>query len=315
MNQIDLGDKLHSVQDPTKLQCYMKCPRMYFLKYIMLIQKEGKVHNLEFGKAFHKAKDVLFTLGYSADSVEKAYQAFLEDYRKSYSDATDLDFKGKNPANVDLALLSYVDEYKEDKFEVLHTEIGIAVPISDTRTIYGNMDSVMKGPRGILSLETKTAAQMWTYAADNFMMSFQIDTYSHFLYSYYYPENNIYGVVVDISVFRKSGVEHVRIPCIKTIDRLESWLWQANEVFDDLEEDYERLGRVKKEDIIMKAFPRRPVSCVQYNRICPYMDLCHAWNNPLQHTGETPLGFEFKTWDPRDIGNKVMIDLTKGAIK
>lgn len=303
IQQVDLGNELHLVQDPSKLQAYITCERMYFFEYIMNLDIEGANHNLVFGKAFHKAKDVLLSKGYSPQSVASAYEAFLEEYRKTYSDDTDLDWKGKNPSNVELALNEYVVEYCEDKFDCLHTEIGITVPIGNSRTIYGNMDSILQDDRGIFSLETKTAGAVWSYLADQFMMKFQVDTYTHFLYSYFEPKD-VYGVIMDVCVFKKEN-DHLRIPCIKSINRIECWLWEANTVFDRLEKDFEALSKQTTDQLFMTAFMRRVESCVQYNRICPYFELCHAWNNPLQHIGTIPAGFVLKEWDPRRTGNKV----------
>jgi hypothetical protein len=302
---IDLNKEIHSVQDSTKIQDYLKCERMHFFKYILNLHTEGTNHNLVFGSSFHKAKDVLLTLGLKKENIQPAYEAFLEEYRKSFSPDTDLDFRGKNPANVLRALDMYVEEYKDQEFETLYTEIAITVPISSCRSIYGNMDSINKGPRGIFSLETKTAGAAWSYLQDSFMMKFQINAYTHFLYCYY---QNVWGVVVDVTIFTKNP-DNIRIPCIKSIDRMESWLYEANKIFDDLENDFELLGKDGPEYPFMRAFPRRTESCVQYNRICPYFDMCHSWNNPLQHLDEVPSGFERRVWDPRDTGNKVKLEI------
>lgn len=301
--------ELHNVQDSTKLQCYLTCERLYFFTHILGFRPERPIHNLVFGSSYHKAKDVIFSEGYSLESIYKGYRAFLLEYRKDFSEDTDDDFSGKFPANVEKALLEYVKQYAEyDDFEVLHTEIAITVPIAGNRVIYGKMDAIMKDSRGYFSMETKTAGAMWSYTQEQWLMKFQIDAYSHFLYCYFNPKD-VYGVIVDTTVFRKGGNEHIRIPVPKSPERLETWLWEANTIFDDLERDFDRMNDGKESDIYMRAFRRRTESCIQYNRICPMHDFCHAWNNPISRLDQIPMGYKVEHWDPRRGDIKVKLDL------
>jgi len=311
MDKLNLSEEVYKIQDATKIQKYMTCERLYFLEFIMNIRPEGENHNLIFGQAFHKGKDILFIKGYSLESCKLAYQAFIEHYRKVYSPDTDMDFRGKTPLGAETAFLTYVNQYKDDDFTVLYTEIGIAVPIGKGRTLYGNMDSIMKGSRGIFSLETKTSGATWSYLQDQFMMKFQIDVYTHFLYSFFDPKE-VYGVIVDVTVLKKEP-EHIRVHCVKSIDHLEEWLYDANYWFDCIEKDFDHLSHESESDKSMHSFIRRTESCIQYNRMCPYFDLCHAWHNPLQKIGTIPMGYKIEKWDPRHTGNKVELK-TEGGI-
>ncbi|KKN73979.1 hypothetical protein LCGC14_0395450 [marine sediment metagenome] len=305
----------HHIQDSTKLQKYLTCERQYFFEYVLGFRPERPIHNLVFGSSWHKAKDVLFSEGYSIKSIDKAYQAFLLEYRVDFSEDTDDDYKGKFPANAERALVEYVKQYAEyDDFKVLHTEIAITVPIGRNRVIYGKMDAIMQDNRGYFSLETKTAGAVWSYTQEQWLMKFQIDAYTHFLYCYFDPKD-VYGVIVDTTIFKKqdkagrSQNEHVRIPVPKTPERLETWLWEANTIFSRLEEDFDKMNDGKESDIYMKCFPRRTESCIQYNRICPMHDFCHAWNNPLSRVGEVPMGYKVEHWDPRKKDVKVKLNV------
>ncbi len=305
----------HHIQDPTKLQKYLVCERQYFFEFVLGLRKERPEHNLVFGSSWHKAKDVIFAEGYSMESINRGYEAFLLEYRKDFSEDPDDDYKGKFPANAERALMEYVKQYAEsDDFKVLHTEIAITVPIGRNRVVYGKMDSIVSEYlQKIASLETKTAGAMWSYAQDQWLMKFQIDAYTHFLYCYYDPKD-VYGVIVDTSVFLKqdkngnSKNSHYRVPVPKSPERLETWLWEANTIFDNLENDFSRMNDCKADAIYMKAFPRRTESCIQYNRICPMHDFCHAWNNPLSRIGEIPMGYKVEHWDPRK--KDVKVELT-----
>jgi len=306
--QVNLSDPLLTVQDPSKIQKYLCCHRQYFLEYVMNLRIDGTIHNLVFGTSYHKAKDILFSLGYSSKTIELAYEAFLDEYRKTYSDDTDLDFGGKSPANVKKALNEYILEYQFDNFEVLHTEVNVTVPIGPGREITGNPDTIVRDPvRGITCIDTKTAKALWSYTDDSYQQKTQVLAYTHFLHSYY--DEKVYGMIIDITIFTKT-LQHVRVHCNKTIDRMESWLYEINCTFDELEKDFEQLSKDKPDDLFMKSFIRNTESCIQYNRICPYFELCHAWNNPLQHMGQIPSGFKIEVWDPRNTGHKVDLSVT-----
>jgi len=288
------------VMDSTKMQTYLTCPRKFFFEYVLGYRPEEKNHNLVFGSAWHKAKDIIFTNGYSVSSVESAVEAFLKEYRESFSEETDMDFHPKSPGNAEIALYQYVKQYAEfDSFKVLHTEVGIAVPIGRERVLYGKMDAINYDEmRGYFSLETKTAGALWSYWQDQWLQKFQISAYAHFLYCHY-PPDEVYGVIIDGSVFRKTENQHIRIPVPLTVEYLESWLWEANLWFDRLEEDFKNLGYVQQSDSVMRAFPRNTESCVKYNRMCPLFEVCHARRNPVRNYDSLPTGLTIEHWDPR----------------
>ncbi len=304
----------HNVQDSTKLQTYMKCHRQYFFEYVLGYTSEYPVHNLVFGSSWHKAKEVLLLSGYSADAVELAMQEFLKEYRKDFSEATDLDYKSKNPGNAELALLQYCKEFQRDEFEVKHTEIGITVLIGysekykQDRTLYGKMDSICHDYRGLFSLEHKTAGAAWSYTMDNWNIKFQTSAYLHFMMSYY-PPDEVYGIIIDETIFRKEN-ENNRIVVEKSLPFMESWLYEANKVYEELEDDFYALHNLTSDkDVVMKAFRRNTESCVQYNRICPMYEACVSWNNPLQHLDTMPAGYKVQHWDPRREDIKVKLEV------
>ena len=121
----------------------------------------------------------------------------------------------------------------------------------------------------------------------------------------YYDPKDVYGIIIDLSIFRKpnkqgiSQNDHNRIPCPKNPEHLSSWLYETNIIFDRLENDFDMLYNEKENQPFMKSFMRNRESCVKYNRICEFWDICHAWNNPLQHLNEIPMGYKIEHWDCR----------------
>ena len=298
------------VQDASKMQEYMTCERLYFFRYVLGYTSEEPIHNLVFGSAWHLAKRVLLTnRPWTAEIIEAAYQAFLTEYRKTYHEATDLDLI-KNPARARLGLYSYAEQYADDDYKNLITEKGIVVPISDKWKLYGKMDSILQDDlRGIYSLEHKTAGRLYSYWADSWKLKFQVNLYHFFLYAYFPPEQ-VGGIVIDGTVFRKNEVEHVRVPVKKSPEAMEAFLFQATTLFQSLEDDFDRLSHSKPEDVVLKAFPRRTENCVKYNRLCPCFDICQAWENPLQHLDSIPAGYKVEHWDPRKEDAEVTINIS-----
>jgi len=301
-----------NVHDASKIQDYDTCPRLYFYKYILGYRPIDPIHDLVFGKAFHIAKEILFLEGYSMKSIENGMKAFLIEYRKDFGAETDMDRK-KNPASAMLALTKYVQDYERDEFKVLYTEIGITVPVADDRVLYGKMDAIVKDPLfGIQGYDTKTAGAHWSYLEASFRMKMQMALYTHFLFSYFEPEE-VYGMVIDATIFTKEP-DNLRISIPLNINYLESWLWETNRILDDLEVDFSRLEAVKERNINMRAFRRRTESCVKYNRICEFHDLCYSRPNPVARQNILPAEYRIEFWDCRKEEMKHKFDLTKGEV-
>lgn len=317
MNNLIPYHETFDVQDSTKIQDYLTCERLYFYKYVLGYRNQDPIHDLEFGKAYHLAKEVLFSEGYSQASVDKGMKAFLKEYRKHFSEETDMDFHPKSPGNAELSLMEYILEYQDDQFKVKHTEIGITFLLPKGRVMYGKMDSIIEDEmKGMVSMDTKTSKAHWRYLEDSYQQKFQMLAYTFFLYSYYDPKD-VYGVIIDQVILLKNGNSHFRIPVrpsltndkTKIFNTLEAWLWEADSTLDNLERDFDRLSDCKEEDIIMKAFPRRTESCVKYNRICPLFDYCNINHNPLKKLDRIPSGYKIEYWDPRKEEVKVKLEV------
>lgn len=290
-------DETTKIQDSTKLQSFMSCERKYFFEYILGYRPEAPIHALEFGKSFHDAKEVLLTIGYSQRGIDAAMNAFLTTYRKVYGEETDLDFSGKHPGNVELALNKYVSDYADDNFQVLFTEVGFSMLVGLNRTLYGKLDAVIEKEGKVYILETKTAGALWSYWFDSWQLKFQISAYTNFLYSYY-PKEQVGGVIIDGTIFRKKEVENLRTFVYKTPEKMLGWLSETNYFFTSLEANFKALPQVKESDTVMECFPRRTESCVKYNRICPFFDVCQARENPYAKRNLLPSGYKIEFWNP-----------------
>ena len=295
--------KLHEtwdIVDCSKLNTYCKCRRKFFYRYVLGWEPEAPNHNLIFGSAWHAAMEELLKLGYNRAGIESGYREFLKIYRETFSEATDNDYKFKNPGNALLALSEYSEHFKHDNFEVLYQEISGSIPIDDEGTeLYFRLDNILREGKSIVSLEHKTSGwdeRLWSV---EWALAFQPSAYTHVLFSLFEIEQ-VFGVKMNGTFFKKGGNNFVRLPVRKTLASMNNWIEELGLYIKDLKEDFKLLSQTKESDVSMSAFRKNPNNCIEYAKyVCEYHSFCTAWNNPLQRCETTPVGFQQKFWDPR----------------
>ncbi len=302
-----------AVQDSTKVQSYMVCPRQYFFEYVLGWKIDRPNVHLVYGTAVHYAMEILMERGYDEQARQDAL-AVMEDYYAEHIPPDMWDhYAPKDPINARRGLELYAQHYREDDFKVLHIEVAGSVAISETSDIYFKTDTICQDHRGYFSLEHKTSGRFSKTWADQWRLKFQSGTYNHVLYCLY-PEEAVYGVLIN-GLFphkeprlKKNGEPYAnerdwefhRVSVRRNRDSMQAWLIEANYWMGAIEQDFQRLADVAEEDKHMLAFLRNTESCTRYG-LCPYYDHCTLWHNPLQHCTEPPIGFILEHWDPRTI--------------
>ena len=299
------------ITDASKLSNYMDCPRQYFYRYVLGWSREGSNIHLVFGEGWHRAMEHLLLNGYEAESIKDAYDVFLDYYREHYHESDDKINFPKSPESVLPALAQYTDTYQRDDFEVMHTEVAGTVSIDDERVCHFRLDAVVRDKQGIYCLEHKTASRLTSTWTSQWSLSMQVNLYIHALYMMF-PNEKIYGVKVNGTIFRKSGCEFIRVPVRKTPDMMQVWWWNTLHWLDMLDWNFEQLEKSNPLDDIMMAFPMNTGNCTKYFG-CAYQDFCKVWPNPLKKISDgVPLGFVESRWDPsaRDEDAKLKVELT-----
>lgn len=319
----------HFIQDSTKVTCFMTCPRRYFYEYVLGWREETPNNHLVFGAAWHKAMEVILEKGYDAAHVMEAYDAFLKEYRKSLPPETDELFHPKTPDNALIVLAKYAQHYATDlkEFKVLHIEIGGRVAINDTQSMYFKMDTVCESPRGIFSLEHKTAGSFYLWDMQ-FPLSMQVGTYTHVLYCMY-PTAKVAGVKMNGVAFKKvkrawdqiatgqkltvqSPYDFHRFDAFRTKEQMHNWQWNAQYWLDQIQSNFNWLKECTPDDPLLYSFPMNTTNCTKYNG-CPWQDFCNAWANPLARCEEPPLGFKIDHWDPTAEEVQTEVNVTDGV--
>jgi len=293
------------VLDSTKIADFLRCPRYYFFRHVLGWTPSGINIDLGFGKAVHCALEVLYNIikdggMYQKKDLIPAADAFLKSWRADFEFEVDETHPTKNPSAFGNLLKEYFEEYKDkDNFEVITTEAFDAVAIDEhgERLIYYKIDAIcFSGERGYFALEHKTSGSDNPTYRDAYYLRTQTFTYTHALYSLCPPEQ-VYGVIINLLISRKQGNLFMRQPLPKKENQMADWLWSINDVYNDIEFEFESLASCKADDVVLTCFKKNPEGCIAYNRTCPYHDFCIIRTNPLSYD-EVPSGIDIKFWNP-----------------
>jgi hypothetical protein len=293
-----------NILDATKLQCFMDCPRKYFYEYILGWRSSTPNIHLEFGKAWHLAMEHLIlshgTSGkYAEQAVMEAWNLLNDHYRQFFSLEMDDVYAPKNPENALRALSQYAQEYRNDSFTPLYTEIAGTVPISEEQTLSFRMDSILRTEQGIKSREHKTGSTLNRQWTDQWSLSMQTGVYNHVLYCLF-PEEEVWGVEINGTFFQKKENKFQRVPARRSISMMNVWLWNANMYAEWIKHEQKfLLESCEVEAPIMQAFPLNTQSCTKYFG-CAFHDLCIAWPNPLRNIDRMPDNMKVEWWNPAE---------------
>lgn len=284
------------VIDSTKLTEFCRCERRFFYKYVLNWVPDMPNLHLEFGIAWHLAKEHLLRTGdFSEDNVIEAFSLFNEHYRLFFPETEDELREPKTPVRALEALRSYAEECRRNlRYKVLLTEVAGVVPMTSNHDMVFKIDAVVEQDGGLWVVDHKTTSRLSSSWIDAWNLSLQIGTYVHAL-RYYNPDNNVLGAIIEATVFRKNDHEHVRIPIRKSEASMNQWYWNVSQRLALLEWNFDSLKDCTESDEILTAFPQNYEYCNYYSK-CPYFDFCTSWGNPLGH--QVPIGFKCEEWNP-----------------
>lgn len=305
-----------NILDASKTQRFMECPRAYFYEYVLGWRSDRPNNHLIFGESWHQALEHLLIHGYSEKYVMEAYDVFLKEYRKTFPMDTDDAFAPKTPYNAAKALGMYVKNYRGDAYDVIYTEIGGQVSISDNYSLTFRMDGLCYDPskKCYFVLEHKTCSSIARQWSDQWALSFQVGTYTHALHCMF-PDTDVTGVVVNGTCFQKRDIKFMRIPVYKSLANMNAWLSDALYWAGSIHKEFAVLKHCRDSENVLLAFPRNPTACTKYFG-CPFHDFCCTWSNPLQRAYEVPMGMIEEHWNPldRELREKVELQLPSEGV-
>lgn len=301
------------ILDTSKLLDFIECPRRYFYRHLLGWTSDRPNNHLVFGEAWHRALEVLLNKGYEPAGISEAFDTFMACYRPIFPEDTDELYYPKVPAVVLPALAEYTTRFANDhnNFQVLNTEVSGSAPLNDNLSIHFRLDAICRDMRSgkFFVLEHKTAGSTYMWA-EQWLLSFQVGTYTHVLYCLHNPEE-VFGVVMNGTFFDKrkksNPVDFMRFDVPKTEDQMRTWLFSVLSWANIMQYNLDMLSQCTEDDGVLSAFPLNPKGCTSYGKICPYHDFCIAWANPLRRCFEVQPGFKVEFWDPRNHGPKTNV--------
>ena len=307
------------VYDSSKLRAFEVCPRKFFFQYRLGWVSLRPNVNLVHGAAIHDGMEELYRakaqLGSYQAGIEAALAAYLQTYVESYQE--DQDWEENSPKNPKGAYECFSGfPYEADVFKLIGTEIYGSVPISGKRSLIGKLDVLIETPDGVMVVDHKTSKYQLSDAyIDEQNMSIQFHTYylmgMMYALSKGFPLEAFQGILINYFTFGENkarGVycDHARFVVKKSIEQLEQFMQEANQILDLIEWNDLLLRKDKKTALSMLAYPRRLSSCLDFFRRCSFYDLCRNVSNPLRLAHQVQPGLKKEFWDPRGDRKKLV---------
>jgi len=190
---------MKSVLTFSSLNCFRNCPQKYKLRYVDLLRRPEQPENLAFGAVIHEALQRWYMLPAGNHRLFAVLDFLDSQYPNRQLDA-------KEKANWHLAramLVGYAGRYENDEFEVLHVEKAFEADIrnpdtgraSQTFTIAGKADGIVRAGDELYLLEHKTASALTSDYLDRLWTDTQIALYCFYLRQQGFP---IVGVIYNV---------------------------------------------------------------------------------------------------------------------
>jgi len=174
---------MKSVLTYSALNTFRNCPRKYKLRYVDNLRRPEDPEALAFGTVIHEALRLWYTLPANGHRL----LAVLDFLDKQFP-ASDADSRQKAQWQLARAMmLGYAARYAEEEFEVLHVEKEFEGEIrnpdtgrlSQTFTIAGKVDGIVRTADELYLIEHKTASSLTADYLDRLWTDTQIALYCH----------------------------------------------------------------------------------------------------------------------------------------
>jgi len=181
------------------LNCFRNCPRKYHLRYVEHLRRPEKPEAQAFGSMVHGALELWHSLAPEAERI----LPLLEFIDRSYPNREG-DPQEKAAWHLARAMmLGYARRYPHEEFEVVALEKEFEGEIrnpdtgrpSQTFTMAGKVDGIVRVGDELYLLEHKTAATLTSDYLDRLWTDTQIALYCHYLRELGFP---IVGVIYNI---------------------------------------------------------------------------------------------------------------------
>ena len=299
--------------DNSTLHDFKVCMRMGYFKHVRKWTPAGKSPALIFGSAWHSAMDAVWaglTAGaggsYHQEDIENAGQeAFRETWEKEggpvHIPVTHMKMWQPRLPQVAFQMIeSYVAKRASSlkHLTIVESEVPFAVPILPGVWYTGKRDKLVRdrtGKHTVVDHKTTTWGSKSGFRdvwKNTWSPKSQIDGYL-FSAGLAYPKLNV-SAWIDGALVSMNDRLFEFIAVARSADNLDAWLWETRYWIGTIEQ---HKAALPQRGDFMAAFPKNDASCVQYNRVCPFLDICKGCANP-EKLVNPPAGMVESTWSP-----------------
>lgn len=296
--------------DNTTISDFRTCMRMGYYKHVRGWRPADPAPPLIFGGAWHDAMDVVWSRLCNNASArieavqEEAFTAFLKNWQEAGAPypipMVSKRYWGDRCPDTAVAMLAgYIKKRRAslERMEMLYAEEPFVVPLMDGIAYTGLRDKLVRYRSDNFIVEHKTTTwgskggfrDLWS---ETWSPNSQVDGY---IYSakLAYPHLQT-SVWIDGALVHPAHNVFEFIPVRRSSANIDGWLWETKYWAGMIRQNWAAERPV--EAPYLAAFPKNTGSCIQYNRLCPYLHVCKNHANP-EAVG-TPAGMEVKFWDP-----------------
>lgn len=317
----------------SQVSMYESCNRKHLFSYILGLKGDSIAPAPTFGKAWHRAMDVVWndlcsdgttnviSNGDPGTLVRRAFDAWQEEWTsEGFPGILDItpDQEEELKARTPFTALGMVEEYipirREflEDIELISVEQPFLVPLSQDEDLWycGVLDKVIKykGRVYIVDHKTTSAYKVKGGFKASFTESFSPDTQ---IDGYAYAGRMLWGdkfkgIFVDGALVHKNVHDkYCLLPIERQTAQIDSWLWETLDKIQRIEKDKKRALASQEEVSEIEYLPaaiKNTSSCWSFNTPCTYTDLCKAWANPILEVREKgiPIGFKIDRSSPFD---------------
>ncbi|KKM61351.1 hypothetical protein LCGC14_1532570 [marine sediment metagenome] len=292
--------------DNTRLECYERCERRFFFKYVLGWRSTKPNKDLVWGEAVHRMLGHCDRRGWDEENRIIGVTLAQDYYQEHFDIIDEVDNAPKNRGQLEIVMNHYWNFYRREiesgKYNVLATEIAFRMKLPGGIVATGRLDRIDQDTDTyeLIIREYKTAGKRLDDKSINqWQLSGQLAMYTTAILRKY-PEHTISGAAVRHIVPYKTDTKtnFTDIPVSLDTESLLSWLQDVQFRVSQIIDDFRILGEPNGWKY---CFARRKVNCYDFGRLCPWFDLCAKPLSPMEAYSEgPPRNCEVKFWDPTE---------------
>jgi len=311
---------MRSVLTFSAINCFRNCPRKFKHRYIDLLRPVEKAEALAFGDVIHQALERWHTR--PADNRRMLEVLALLDAKYPGRDTKATQKSAWHLARA--MMMGYVERYAQEEFEVLHAEKQFEAEIrnpdtgrlSQTFTIAGKVDGIVRVGDELYLLEHKTASSLTSDYLDRLWTDTQIALYCFYLRQQGFPiVGVIYNVLLKSRLQQRAGETDAEFEARRTALAAKNKSGKSTAKRQEPESDEQFAARLHEWYTRSEAFHRERIylsedrlamlqeevweitqqyldakgrgkwlmntsNCFSYQRPCEYLPYCQSSFNP-----------------------------------